>query len=291
MINFYNSTTQKQNFKPIIKLLGSGDNIEITQYEMGKNSMFFIKPSLKSTTYEFYYIVNGQVEYNNNLYSKNDYFDLIYSDQDHGIKILEDTVILYIASDTGEFENANRFNELLIEQLEVIQKKDHYTFEHCKRVKRLALSVGKALMLKDTDLKNLTLAAYFHDIGKIKISDKILNKPGSLTLNEYDQMKMHVTHGHEIIAQAIDQNVADILVLHHERLNGSGYPKGLLGKDIPLLGRILAVVDSYDAMTSNRIYHIAKDTKTAIKELYELSDQYDQEVVKALSQVVLSKKS
>lgn len=286
MINFQKSTTQIKNFKPLVKLLGSGDGIEITQYEVGKNSALFIKPSIEISTYEFYYIVKGKIEYKSTIYSQNDYFDVEYINKDFALKALEDTIILFISSNIGEFENASNFNNVLLKQLESIQKKDHYTFEHCLRVKRLVISIAKVLKLNDTELKNLAFAAYFHDVGKIKIDDKILNKLGFYTEDEYSQMKKHVTYSYDIISEAITSEVADILLLHHEKLDGSGYPKGLKGDEISYLGRILAVVDTFDAMTTDRVYKKGKDTDTAIKELYSLSHQYDINIIRVLEKVI-----
>lgn len=291
MVNFYKSSTQTTNFKPLVNLLGVGDGTEIIQYELGQNSMFFINPSLHPETYEFYYIVTGQIEFQDNIYNQYDYFDVKHTTENYGLKALEDTVLLFISSSTGEYETANNFNEILTEQLELIQVKDHYTYEHCRRVKRLVIEIGQFMNLKDSDLKTLTLAAYCHDVGKIKISNGILNKPEKLTFEEYTTMKQHVTHSFDLVKDSIDKEVADLLILHHERLDGSGYPKGLKDEEIPLLGRILAVVDSYDAMTTDRVYKQGKDTEIALKELYELSHQYDIEIVKILDEILRKKSS
>lgn len=291
MVTFYKSSTQTTNFKPLVNLLGVGDGTEIIQYELGQNSMFFINPSLHPETYEFYYIVKGQIAFQDNLYNQYDYFDVKHTTENYGLKALEDTILLFISSNTGEYETANNFNEILTEQLESIQAKDHYTYEHCRRVKRLVIEIGQYMNLKDSDLKTLTLAAYCHDVGKIKISNGILNKPDKLTYKEYATMKKHVIYSFDIVRDSIDKDVADLLILHHERLDGSGYPKGLKNEEIPLLGRILAIADSYDAMTTDRVYKQGKDTETALKELYELSHQYDIEIVKILDEIIHKKSS
>jgi len=291
MVNFHKSTTQSTNFKPLVNLLGVGDGTEIIQYELGQNSMFFVNPSLHPETYEFYYIVKGQIEFKDNIYNKHDYFDIRYTTENYGLKALEDTVLLFISSNTGEYETANNFNEILNEQLESIQVKDHYTFEHCRRVKRLVIEIGNFLNLKDSDLKTLTLAAFCHDVGKINISDEILNKPDKLTSDEYSTMKKHVIYSYDIVNDSIDKDVAELLIMHHERLDGSGYPNGLKGEQIPILGRILAVADSFDAMTTDRVYKKGKDIETSLTELYELSHQYDIEIVKILDKIMHKKSS
>lgn len=288
VIVFNKSTTQENEFQAVINLLASGNNTEIIQSEIGKNGMIFILPPKDICVFEYYYIVKGQVEYDNTIYCQCDSFDASKITQGHAIKALEDTVLLCISSSMGGFERSYNFNKVLTEQLKCIQKKDHYTFEHCKRVKELAFDVCKKLNLNHNELKDIVLAAYFHDVGKIQIIDDILNKPDALTADEYTQMKEHVVFSYEIIYKAINSEIADLILLHHERLDGSGYPKGLVGEHIPLSARILAVVDSYDAMTTDRVYKVGKDSKTAIQELYDLSHQYDHKVVQALDQVIHS---
>ena len=284
-INFTEPNVQKKDFNPIVKLLGSEDNIEITRYELGINSMFFVNPSIQMGTYEFYYIASGSIIYNNKEYSTHVFFEAYNIDEPFKIKALEDTVLLFISSRSGEFSNADEFNENLVNQLESIQNKDHYTFEHCRRVKRYVHDIGEYLELADGDIKNLVIAAYFHDVGKIMIPDTILNKPDKLTSVEFDLMKTHVTHSEKIIKEVLGAEISDILVLHHERLDGSGYPKGK--KNIPLLGRILAVVDSFDAMTTDRIYKKGKSPEEAISELLLLNHQYDQKIVKVLEKLII----
>jgi len=290
MINFHNSTPQTNEFNSLVKLLGQGDGTEIAQFEIAKDRMFFINPSLRLETYELYYIVKGKLQFGDTIFTTFDYIDVNHITESYGLKALEDTVFISFSSNTGEFDNTSKFNRVLEEKLEAIQQKDHYTYEHCIRVKSLAFEIGEHLKLSDTDIKHLVIAAYFHDVGKIKTPDSILNKAGSLTDHEYDEMKQHVQLSHDIVEEAIVSDVAAILVLHHERLDGSGYPKGLKGDDIPYLGKILAVLDSYDAMTTDRVYKKGKDTETAIKELYSLSHQYDISIVKALDEIIHKKK-
>ncbi len=282
-LKFTKSITQNDHFNPIVRLLGAEEGIEITQYEVGKKSMFFLKPSLQPDTYEFYYIVTGSVSTQDKIYNQYDYYEAYNINETVKLTALEDTVILYISTKTGEFKEAGEFNEELVSQLNAIQEKDHYTFEHCRRVKRLVLEIADALNLSGYDQKNLALAAYFHDIGKIKISDTILNKPDKLTDDEYNLMKMHVSYSYDMIQNTLGKEVADIIITHHERLDGSGYPNGV--SNIPLLGRLLAVADSYDAMTSHRVYHSAMTHDETIKELLSLDHQYDISIVQLLDKI------
>lgn len=282
-IKFTHSDTQDKNFSPIVKLLASEDNVEIVQYEIGKNSHFVISPSILPDTLEFYYIVKGEFTSKGINYHTYDYLQVFNMSETIKLTAVEDTVLLYISSKSGEYEDVNIFNEELVTKLNTIQEKDHYTFEHCRNVKRLINDIADYLKLSAKDQKNLLLAGYFHDVGKVKIPDAILNKPDKLTSSEYETMKEHVNYSVEMIAETIGQEIADIIILHHERLDGSGYPKGV--SDIPLLGRILAVVDSYDAMTTNRIYKKAKSHEFAINELLTLHDKYDSKIVHIIDQI------
>jgi len=133
---------------------------------------------------------------------------------------------------------------------------------------------------------NILLAANFHDIGKISITDEILNKPDKLTLDEFNIMKSHVNNSYDILSESISPQVIEILMQHHERLDGSGYPNGLKGNQISLSGRILAIADSFDAMTTDRVYKLGKTADLAIEELPNLSNLYDQSIVEVLKLIL-----
>lgn len=141
--------------------------------------------------------------------------------------------------------------------LNKIKSYDFYTYEHLLNVALLAVNIGKWLKYSPKQLEQLAYAGVLHDIGKMKVSQSILNKPASLEPEEYEQMKQHAILGyHELInIEGIDKDVCIGVVMHHEREDGSGYPQGLKGEDIHPYGKILAIADVYDAMTSNRVYH------------------------------------
>lgn len=144
-----------------------------------------------------------------------------------------------------------------------------YTYLHCVNVGILAVSVGIKLNLNREELLCLGAAGILHDIGKKCIPLEILDKRGTLTDNEYDIMKNHPGLGYEILANAIElSSVTKVGVLeHHERYDGSGYPRGLRGEEITIFGRILAVADTYDAMTSDRAYRNAFSPSEAVEYL------------------------
>ena len=152
-----------------------------------------------------------------------------------------------------------------------LKNKDEYTSEHSLRVCILALAFGRHLELSQPELNILGLGALLHDIGKMRIPSDILNKPGRLTPDEFELMKSHVPRGVEILENTPSIPLAAIEVArsHHERYDGSGYAFGLKGTNIGLFGQIGAIVDSYDAITSDRSYHKGMSAHDALRKMYE----------------------
>lgn len=156
--------------------------------------------------------------------------------------------------------------------IDAIEHKDVYTLGHVRRVARYAFLIGKELKLSSADLRNVSLAGQMHDVGKIGTPDRILTKPGPLTPQEFAIIKEHADRGYEIALQVEAlRPVAEAIRHHHERLDGGGYPLGLSGESIPLLSRIVAVADAYDAMTSGRVYQPAISQEAAVEELRRCS--------------------
>lgn len=152
-----------------------------------------------------------------------------------------------------------------------LKRKDEYTALHSLRVAILALSFGRQLGLPQEQLEVLGLGALLHDIGKVKVPDEILNKPAALTPDEYDIMKRHVEWGVEILSQSkqIPHAALQVVAGHHERYDGSGYLRGLRGESIPDFAMIGAIVDHYDAITSDRSYRGAVAAHNVLKKMYE----------------------
>lgn len=172
------------------------------------------------------------------------------------------------------------FNSV-ISFLHMINSKDEYTFRHSLNVAVIAGVVGKWLLFDNAQLKDLVLAGLLHDIGKTRIPLRILNKPGKLTQKEMDVMKQHSRLGYELIIQEkeISTAVKQAILQHHERLDGSGYPKNLLKNDISQIASIIAVADTYDAMTSHRIYRNALTPFLVMEELLqEMFGKLDAEI-------------
>ncbi|MBT7610408.1 MAG: HD-GYP domain-containing protein [Bacteriovoracaceae bacterium] len=166
--------------------------------------------------------------------------------------------------------------------LKALKASDEYTYGHSLRVAYYSLALGKELGLPEDELYKLEVSALFHDIGKIGVPNKILNKPARLDENEFLVMKRHP----EITAEILEgfkpfEEIAKFAKHHHERFDGRGYPEGIKGEDIPYYSRIILIADTFDAMTSTRPYRKGLPYQTAFDELNEFSgSQFDPNLVK-----------
>ena len=176
-----------------------------------------------------------------------------------------------------------------------IDAKDHTTHEHLSRVRTYAVEVGQEMGLSESELEALRAAALLHDIGKLAVPEHIISKPGKLTPEEFEKMKIHPVVGAEILERvAFPYPVVPIVRCHHEKWDGSGYPAGLKGEEIPIGARILAAVDTLDALASDRQYRRALPLDQAMQEIATLSGiSFDPAVVEVLERryVELEKKA
>ncbi|MCD7724549.1 MAG: HD domain-containing protein [Clostridiales bacterium] len=171
---------------------------------------------------------------------------------------------------------------------QTLTESDYETEEHVERTREMATRLGRALKLSDAELGKLALLAVLHDIGKIAIPHSILLKPGKLTEEEWKVMKTHTEKGYRIASASKElQPIAEYILHHHERWDGKGYPGGLAGEEIPLLSRIITVVDSHDVMVHDRPYHKAMSHEEAVEELLRCSgSQFDPHIVTVFLQVL-----
>ena len=173
--------------------------------------------------------------------------------------------------------------------ISVINAKDRYTYGHVERVVIYSRMLADKLVLSEDDKKTLIYGAYMHDIGKIHVSKDILNKKMPLTNEEWEELKQHSSNGVEIIKSVESlQHISPLILHHHEKYDGTGYPNNLKGEEIPFLARVLTVVDSFDAMTSNRPYNKRKTYTQAVDELKRCSGiQFDPFIAEAFAEVIL----
>lgn len=217
--------------------------------------------------------------------------------------------VIYVTSKT--LEKQNRSLEKKSKELEVayaqlsmsykntvialssaVDARDAYTAGHSERVSKIALLIGRKLLLTEQELKELELAALFHDIGKIGIPDAVLNKAEKLNDDEYNYIKRHPEIGVSILKN-IDfiKEEIPIILHHHERYDGKGYPAGISKEEIPLGSRIIAVADTYDAMTSDRPYRSGLSNDVAITEIINNQNtQFDKTVVNAFLEIIRESK-
>lgn len=184
---------------------------------------------------------------------------------------------------------AERFGDQLAEALvRAIEAKDPYTSGHSERVREFALGIGKATGMLSHDLRDVGWGALLHDVGKLGIPDRILCKAGRLSEEEYTLVRTHPERGHDILrhVEHLGRNALDAARFHHERYDGSGYPHGLRGMQIPIHARVTAVADTYDAITSSRAYRSSNTHERALQILAEAAGtQLDPQVVQTFSRI------
>jgi diguanylate cyclase (GGDEF)-like protein/putative nucleotidyltransferase with HDIG domain len=192
---------------------------------------------------------------------------------------------LQVAAEKRHVEQVCALHMRTIEALAVaIEAKDHSTHEHLHRVRTYAVEIAKELGLSEEELDALRAAALLHDIGKLAVPDHIINKPGRLTPEEFEKMKIHPIVGADILERvAFPYPVAPIVRSHHEKWNGKGYPDGLKGEEIPIGARIVAAVDCLDALASDRQYRKALPLDEAMMQVAgEAGESFDPRVIEVL---------
>ena len=187
----------------------------------------------------------------------------------------------------------NMANETVMAIANAVDAKDVRTHQHSLRVAEYSAMIAEEMKCfkwwhKRKAVSNLRKAAQLHDIGKIGVPDSVLNKVGRLTDEEYVQMKSHVTRGADILKDfTLVEHVEEGTRYHHERYDGRGYPDGLKGEEIPLIGRIISVADAFDAMTSNRVYRNHMDTDYVMNEMKRgRGTQFDPDALDAFFRLV-----
>ena len=181
-------------------------------------------------------------------------------------------------------DSRQAFIEALRELASASESRSFYTRGHCERVTRFAVEIAKIMGLPEDEIERIRIAALIHDIGKITIEEDILNKPAVLTENEYAVIKTHPNQGYELLKNIPQlKDIIPGMQLHHEQLDGTGYPYGLKGDAIPMIARVITVADCFDAMITIRPYQDPAPIEHVIEMIRsEAGAKYDEQVVDAL---------
>ncbi|MDF2700364.1 MAG: phosphohydrolase [Haloplasmataceae bacterium] len=281
-----NALDQIKLLQSELKLLASDGGFEIMIQELGDQALFDIYPNEdESALFEFFYLIDGQLEYLSDndetiMLNQGDYFYLKKITKILTFKAISKAKLFFVTSQPmfhylGETLELQKMNE-------EIDKKDQYTYEHCKRVENMAIKIAKEMHLDRDRITRLAVAAIFHDLGKININDDILLKPDKLTPEEFRDVKMHPINSAKYVKKIKYVDVSGIVLQHHERVDGSGYPRGLTGNQISLEAKIIGVADAYDAMISERPYRKAFTIQEAVNDIVRYTNKwYDKDVVNA----------
>lgn len=186
-------------------------------------------------------------------------------------------------------ERLDRMNTNIIRALaSTIDAKDRYTSGHSQRVADYSLAIAKRMGKSEEEQKIVYYAGLLHDVGKIRVSEEVINKPGKLTEEEFNQIRVHPISGYHILKDIHeDERIAYGAKYHHERYNGKGYPNGLEGENIPEIARIIGVADAYDAMASNRSYRNALPQKVIRSEIEKgRGQQFDEKIADIMLQMI-----
>jgi len=258
-----------------LSLIAHGDGVEIFIQEIKEDTISFLEPFDNGELLEFFFVLKGKLicsqEGRDDIILKSgDYFYAHNITSPVEIKTIEPTTLLYVTS-KPIFKYLSKDISELRKIMQRVEEKDSYTHGHGKRVRDLAYVLGGKLGLSKGKMERLLMGALFHDIGKINIPDEILKKPGKLTPEEFEFIKKHPIDGAEMVQGTFLEGIADIIRQHHERIDGSGYPDGLKEDEILLEAKIIAIVDSFDAMTSKRPYRDAFGWEKALEELKSLA--------------------
>ncbi|MEG2330368.1 HD domain-containing phosphohydrolase [Anaerorhabdus sp.] len=265
------------------------DNLEVLLETMPKGTVGYLY-TIKNSLVEFTYILEGVIEFqdgqNTIILKAGDVYYHHSLKYNQMFRVIETTKILNL--NTGPyFQSYEEDENNLMITLENLQKIDGDTLNHCIRVRRLCLGIIYFLHINIDQLDNLYYAAIFHDVGKAKIPPEILLKPGKLDADEYEVMKKHSQYTYEMIKEHYGETIAEIAYQHHEKLDGTGYPRGLKADEICLLARVIAVADAYDAMVVTRPYHVGKSQQDALKEFRRCEGtQFDGQVIDALEKYI-----
>lgn len=256
-----------------LSLFASGDGTEVIHHKLYKGARWAMGPAEGWTALEHFTILSGTLNYQ----TPTEEGVLGVGDSVSAFPVLEFAIfnaiteveLIYVTSQPVFMNYSSSLQEMM-DLAVMVEEKDGYTAEHCERIKDFSMKIGTKMGLSSDELYILNLAAFLHDVGKVKVPDHILNKPGKLTNEEYEMMKKHTTWGRETLENTnfVDLiKAGEIVEQHHERYDGKGYPNQLKGDEIMIQAAIITVVDAFDAITTDRVYRKGLSIETALEEL------------------------
>ncbi|MFR1518798.1 MAG: HD domain-containing phosphohydrolase [Clostridia bacterium] len=274
-----------------LSLLGGSHGVEIMVHTIKANDLVMLTPSEDKDLCEYAYIIEGELTLEAEgeclHLTKNDFFSFCGLEKTILMKCGVPVTLLYITS-KPTFHHVKMYVNNLDELVNKINEKDQYTKKHCQHVMDYSIAISRRMGCSASIIERLAISALFHDVGKCRIPDEILQKPGKLTAEERKFIYKHPIHSSELVEANFGEEVANIVLCHHERQDGSGYPQSLSGDQIPLEARIIAVADSFDAMTTKRPYNTPKSFEEAVEEMAAMPGVYDKNAVEALRALVES---
>lgn len=271
-----------------VSLLSTHPQLEVSEVTLRRDSRLVLTPAGSAT--ETFYVLSGQISCElpsgPYLINADDYIVTQELKEPTILTALTDACLIYITTHPQFHTFSEHLNQLRNLAVEV-ELKDGYTADHCERLQTLSYTIGQELGLRANELFILDFGAYLHDVGKVKIPTAILNKPSKLNAEEWNIIKGHPAFGREMLDATFMKEAGSIVEQHHERVDGSGYPYGLTGGDILIEASIVAVADTYDAMTTDRPYRRALSSEVALLEIHKYAGiHYPKEVVDAFESVI-----
>lgn len=276
-----------------LSLLAKHGKVEVMTQTILKGAVVWLSPGMDDDSFEFFFVHEGELEIvddtTTTIIGPGDSFFAQNIKQNIKIHCLKNTLMLYI-SNCVAYDDVYYWEQNLQDLINRINEKDHYTKGHSHRVLGYSIKMREKLEEKCTWMSydDFVIACLFHDVGKCNVPSEILLKPARLTNDEYNVIKKHPLDSYRILEPVFGESIASLARMHHERLDGRGYPYGLKAEDIPMEARILMAADAFDAMTSKRPYNFARTYDSAAEELVTMTTQYDPLVTQVLLDLVNS---
>lgn len=278
-----------KNNAGLFRLLIEDDDLEVFESNINVGRSIICQPYESKDAINILIILEGKLFYTNERRYIEAGNRIVFKNlqETHHLSVLEKTKLIMIRSSKHFTAQASKTNEVY-EMIHQIQAKDNYTEEHCNTTGNLAVQIATLMKLSEEVIDNILHAGKIHDVGKILIPSEVLNKPSKLSADEYALIKEHSYEGYKIVMNETgNEMLAKIVLDHHERLDGSGYPNNLSADEISIEARILAVVDSFDAMISKRPYKAPKTVEEALMDLQShMGTWYDEKVVETLIEIM-----